>query len=90
MTRTTAHRSDMEIFSDARIALDQPGIPQGLRVHVDQGTVTLTGSVRWPLERTGAEDIVRGVDGVRDVVNNIVVAPVASEAEFEPPDESGE
>jgi hypothetical protein len=80
----------MEIFSDARIALDQPGIPQGLRVHVDQGAVTLTGSVSWPLERTAAEDIVRGINGVRDVVNNIVVAPVASEADFEPPVESGQ
>ena len=46
MARIT-YRSDADIFSDARRALDaRPSVPQDVRVHVDQGTVTLTGSVR--------------------------------------------
>ena len=41
------HRSDPEIFLDARTALDErPSVPAGVRVHVDHGTVTLTGSVQ--------------------------------------------
>ena len=43
---TVAHRTDPEIFIDAKEALDQlPTAPAGVRVHVLQGTVTLTGGV---------------------------------------------
>ena len=46
-------------FSDhSRRALD-PRVPQDVRVHVDRGTVTLTGTVRWPHERSAAEGVVR-------------------------------
>lgn len=85
----THRRSDVEVFSAARKALDDhPGVPQGVRVHVDRGTVTLTGSVRWSQERLEAEDIVRRVDGVRRVVNNIIAAHTANQQGFEAPDES--
>jgi hypothetical protein len=49
-----------------------------VRVHVDDGTVTLTGTVRRPHERLHAEAIIRQVDGVRAVVNNITVAQIVS------------
>jgi hypothetical protein len=43
----TRRRSDPDIFSAARKALDDhPSVPPEVRVHVDGGTVTLTGSVR--------------------------------------------
>ena len=74
--RRTHHRSDPDIFSAARKALDDhPRVPQ-VRVHVDRGTVTLTGSVRWPQEKSEAEAVVRRVDGVLGIVNKILVAEV--------------
>ena len=85
----THHRSDADIFSAARKALDDhPDVPHDVRVHVDHGTVTLTGSVRWSYERSEAEDVVRHVDGVLRVVNNIIVAHVANPQGFEAPDEA--
>ena len=85
---TTAHRPpDSHIFTAARKALDDdPGVPQDVRVHVDRGTVTLTGTVRWPREKSEAEAVVRQIVGVLEVVNHITVArPVNSEG-FEAPE----
>ena len=80
-------RPDAEIFSAARKALDDhPGVPQEVRVHVDQGVVTLTGSVRWAQERSQAEAIVRQIEGVERVVNSITVAHVANPEGFEAPE----
>jgi osmotically-inducible protein OsmY len=87
MTRTTTHRSDAEIFADARTALDRrPTVPQGVHVYVDRGTVTLTGSVRQPFERAEAEDAVRGVEGIRSLVNDIIVTERAG---FDAPEDAG-
>ena len=86
-TTTVAHRTDPDIFIDAQEALDRlPTAPAGVRVHVLRGTVTLTGGVHWPFEKTEAEDIVRHVEGVRHVVNHIVVFQAVSKEGFEPPD----
>jgi osmotically-inducible protein OsmY len=83
------HRSDSEIFMDARRALDErPSVPADVRVHVDHGTVTLTGSVGWPLERSDAEGTVREVKGVTRVVNEITVAHEANAEGFEAPDKA--
>jgi osmotically-inducible protein OsmY len=84
----TRHRSDPDIFSAARKALDDhPTVPQ-VRVHVDRGTVTLTGSVRWPQERSEAEGVVRRIEGVLGIVNKITVAHVVDPEGFEAPDDS--
>lgn len=85
----TSPRSDADVFTDARKALDErPSVPQEVRVHVDHGTVTLTGSVRWPQEKSEAENIVRRVNGVLRVVNDVIVAHIANPEGFEAPEES--
>ena len=79
--------TDAEVFAAARRALDmQPNVPPEVRVHVEHGHLTLTGSVRWAAERQAAEEIVRGVAGVQAVHNYIVVAHVPNQEGFEPPD----
>ena len=57
-----------------------------MRVHVNLGTVTLTGTVRWPQERSEAEGIVRAIEGGRRVVNSITVAKAANPEGFEAPE----
>jgi osmotically-inducible protein OsmY len=85
----TAHRPDAEIFGDARAALDRcPTVPRGIHVHVNGGVVRLTGSAEWPFERADAEHAVRGIAGIRQLVNNIVLARVVNPAGFEAPDPS--
>ncbi len=42
-----------------------------VKVTVENGVVTLSGQVRWQFERNAAEDAVRRLYGVVDVVNNI-------------------
>ena len=84
---STHRRLDPDIFAAARKALDDdPRVPQDVRVHVDRGTVTLTGTVRWPHEKSEAEGIVRHIDGVHRVVDNITVSNVANPDGFEAPE----
>jgi osmotically-inducible protein OsmY len=83
----TRHPSDPDIFFAARKALDdQPSVPQDVRVHVDQGTVTLTGTVRWPHEKSDAEAVVRRVEGVVETVNKITVAHASNPNTLEAPE----
>jgi osmotically-inducible protein OsmY len=78
---------DQDIFFAARRALDDhPGVPQDVRVHVHEGTVTLTGIVRWPHEKSDAEAIVRHIEGVRETVNKITVAHAANPNVLEAPE----
>jgi osmotically-inducible protein OsmY len=84
----TPIRQDAEIFGEARRALDaRLSVPAIVRVHVEHGTATLTGSVRLPAERMEAEGTVRAVPGVHRLINEILVARRASAAGLEPPDE---
>jgi osmotically-inducible protein OsmY len=89
MTRpgsTTAGRTDAEIFAEVRNALDtRPTVPATVRVHVDKGIVTLTGTVRVAAERAEAARVVRQVTGVLRVVNGISVGEPPSDEGFEPP-----
>jgi osmotically-inducible protein OsmY len=67
-------RTDADIFVEARRALDHSArVPSTVHAHVDQGVVTLTGSVRSDAERADAAAAVRNIGGVRRVVNDIVV-----------------
>jgi osmotically-inducible protein OsmY len=88
MPTTGSQRSDAEIFADARKALDQrPTVLQGVHVHVDRGVVTLTGSVRQPFERADAEEAVRPVEGIRRLVNDIIVTHAPTPAGFDGPED---
>lgn len=88
MTRIV--RSDRDIFADAKARLDEHlEIPQTVRLHVDAGVVTLTGSVRTAAEQFDAEHVVRGVDGVQRVVNRITVAQSVNVEGLEPPADDG-
>jgi osmotically-inducible protein OsmY len=87
---TETHRTDAEIFTAATNALERrPAVPATVRVHVDRGIATLTGSVRLPSEQAEAEEAVRQVDGVQRVINSITVATRVSAEGFEPPDDLG-
>ena len=87
-TTATTRRSDADIFAEARQALDRRStIPPIVRLHVDKGIVTLTGTVRVASASAEAEEIVRRVPGVERVVNDINVAQAPSEQGFEPPDQ---
>jgi len=52
-----------------------------VRTLVDEGFVTLDGTVEWDFQRRGAEACARNVAGVRGVVNHIKVRPRVSSAE---------
>jgi len=48
---------------------------QNVEIRVANGVVTLTGEVRSEADRTQAADMVRGIPGVRDVVNGTTIKP---------------
>ena len=71
-----AQRTDADVASHAVRALRRHHeIPEHVQVAVDNGHVTLTGTVEWYLQRQRAEDVVQHVRGVRGVVNRIDVTP---------------
>src|SRR5687768_9959454 len=66
---------DTAIHTKVKAALVNDPVVSGtaINVDVDKGVVTLQGAVNGEVEKRKAEDIVRGVNGVRGVQNNIVV-----------------
>jgi len=48
----------------------------GVRMRVDKGTVTLNGECATEKSKSTVETTVKGVYGVKNVVNNIAIAPV--------------
>lgn len=48
---------------------------QNVQAHATNGTIVLTGSVSSPAARSRAEGIARGVYGVKDVRDEVRVAP---------------
>ena len=91
MTRTaTPHRLDSDIFAEARLALDRHlDMPATVRVHVEDGIATLTGTVRVTAQRAEAERTVGLVRGVRGTVNKITVTASEAPEDFEPPETAG-
>lgn len=53
------------------------GVFDDLGFTVEDGTVTLVGAVTRPTLRSDAETVVKGVEGVTKVVNNIEVLPLS-------------
>lgn len=74
---TTDRRSDAQLAGMARTVLDWSWrVPRGA-VYVDaaNGRLTLSGKLDHEDERTAAVDVVAGLAGVREVVNEIFVPP---------------
>lgn len=80
---TAEHRStgafidDSAVTTKVKAAFVKDDIVKAMDVKVDtyNGTVQLSGFVDNAEQRTRAEQIARGVSGVRDVTNNIQLSP---------------
>ena len=69
-------RTDEDIARTAAKVLEwNVVLPKDIQAVVDNGWITLTGNVTWQYQKRIAEDTVRGLAGVRGVVNNILVKP---------------
>jgi hyperosmotically inducible periplasmic protein len=68
---------DTNITAAVKTQLARDEISSLFRIEVDTkvGVVTLTGNVRTPDQIKHVEGIVRGVKGVKDVVNKLQVQP---------------
>jgi osmotically-inducible protein OsmY len=71
--------SDDEIAKRALNVLSWDSVvpSNAIQVTVRGGLVTLTGKVNWYYQKSSAERDVRGLSGVRSVVNNIEIEPHA-------------
>lgn len=85
--RPATHRLDAEIFAEARRALDgRPAVPATVHVHVRDGVITLTGSVRLASQQLEAEEAIRHVPGLQRLVNDLVVSEMPNVLGFEAPE----
>jgi osmotically-inducible protein OsmY len=67
-------RTDDDIARDAAKALQlRTAIPDKVQAAVHQGHVTLTGTVSWLFQRDLAEEVIRYLPGVVEVINRIEV-----------------
>jgi osmotically-inducible protein OsmY len=66
---------DTAIHTKVKAALVNDPVVSGTAINVDvqRGVVVLNGAVNGDVEKTKAEDIARGVSGVRSVENNLIV-----------------
>jgi osmotically-inducible protein OsmY len=72
-------RSDMDIALAAERALRwNSQVPDTVRVIVDDGWLTLEGSVAWAFQRDAAERAVAGLLGVTGVSNQIAIRPASA------------
>jgi osmotically-inducible protein OsmY len=67
-------RNDQDI---AKAIVDQfrwsVQVPDGVKASVENGWVDLSGEVEWDFQRRAAENAVRGLTGVRGLVNKIAI-----------------
>lgn len=69
-------RSDTDIAQTVVTTLGwHVWIPKNVQATVENGWVTLTGTVKWAFERNSAEESVRYLSGVKGVSNNITLKP---------------
>jgi osmotically-inducible protein OsmY len=69
-------RSDADIARAAENALEwDASVPEGIKVTVENGYVTLQGQVDWQYQKEAAEDEVECLTGVTGVDNEITVKP---------------
>ena len=78
-----AGRTDADIAADAAAILRlHAAIPEGVQAVVHHGVLRLTGTVPWYYLYLEAEKIVRNLRGVRQVINDIRIAPPAAGREL--------
>ena len=70
-----AFDANIEMRLIDRIELDTFLRDRDIRVHVDDGHVSLTGQVWTPLEKERVTSLVRHVPGVIDVTNDLDIQP---------------
>lgn len=72
---TSAERTDEDLAAAIIRALEWDAMipPDGVKVTVSRGWVTLRGQVEWGFQRVDAERVARRVTGVRGVTNLITV-----------------
>ncbi|HVU94157.1 MAG TPA: BON domain-containing protein [Puia sp.] len=70
-------RTDTEIAEAAATALSmhQDIDERKIRIAVDEGMVTLEGSVTWNFQRRAAAELIKGLKGIRGINNYIRVRP---------------
>ncbi|MGN6706343.1 MAG: BON domain-containing protein [Rhodanobacter sp.] len=75
-----SHRTDADIADAAIRAIEwSASIPRdSVKVLVEDGHVTLSGTVPWAFAREAASSCVRGLVGVKDVVNLVTIKPPAT------------
>src|SRR6185312_150784 len=89
--KTAAPRTDSQVTADIQNKINSDAnLPnKQIAVGSDNGIVTLSGTVGSESERLAAANDASGIDGVKTVVNNLVVAPAANDmAANEPAPES--
>lgn len=78
-----ASRDDASIADAAVRALRwHTSVPDKVQVSVTDGWVKLEGEVEWEYQRRAAYRVVRDLQGVRGVSNNVVIRPKASPYEI--------
>ena len=79
----TAAPTDRRIATTANGALDwDVRVPSGIHAHVTDGVLRLRGAVERFCQREAAEEVVRNLVGVRDIVNEIALLPVDPPADL--------
>ena len=76
-TNTRARRSIEREVGHELVMLPYYGVFDHLRYKVEGSRVTLLGSVTRPTLKSSAENVVKEIEGVESVVNNIEVLPVS-------------
>ena len=78
------HKTDAEIAESVLNALKwHSAVPEDkIKVKVDDGFVTIEGEVEWEYQRESAKNAVSNLQGVRNLVNNIVIKPNLSPADI--------
>ena len=74
--RTTGENIDDATITStvkARLAQDKLGTLTRVDVDTTSGVVSLNGVVKTPQERSRAEEVARGVGGVKKVINNLQI-----------------
>ena len=73
-------RDDTDIALSAINMLESTSsIPKGaIHVTVEDGVITLRGDVTWDFERQATESMMRGLHGVRSVINLVAIKPKVS------------